>query len=159
MTVAFGIALIVSAAVGMSALFAARTFEASGNYADLSRASRHTLDIMTADIRQARTLTSYATNSLSFVDVTNGTFSYTWDPNAATITRVYNGATQVMLGHCDSLVFHISQRNPSNNFTFWPAPTAANAKLIDVSWTCSRQIFGQKINTEDIQTAKITMRN
>jgi hypothetical protein len=114
---------------------------------------------MTRDIRQAKVLTSFATNALVFQDLTNGTFSYTWDPTAAALTRVYNGNTQVVLTHCDWLAFHISQRNPSNNFVFYPANSATNAKLVDVTWICSRTLLGQKVNTEDIQTAKIAIRN
>ena len=33
------------------------------------------------------------------------------------------------------------------------------AKLIDVSWKCSRKIMGEKLNTESVQTAKIVIRN
>jgi hypothetical protein len=33
------------------------------------------------------------------------------------------------------------------------------AKLVDVSWLCSRKILGRKVNTESVQTAKIVMRN
>jgi type II secretory pathway pseudopilin PulG len=159
MTVAFGLATIVAAAVATSTLFTARGFQAAANYSDLSRASRKTLDVLTRDVRQAKALTSFATNRVVFTDLTNGTFSYTWDARAGTLTRTYNGSSNVVLTSCDSLVFHISQRSPSNNFTFWPASSATNAKLIDVTWTCSRPLFGQKANTESIQTAKITIRN
>jgi hypothetical protein len=31
--------------------------------------------------------------------------------------------------------------------------------MIDVSWKCSREILGAKINTESVQTAKIVIRN
>jgi len=159
MIIALGLATILGLAVAMATIFASRTFEATGIYADISRASRQTLDLMTRDIRQAKVLTSYATNALVFTDLTNGTFSYQWDPNAATLTRVYNGQTQVLLTHCSSLGFRVSQRNPSNNFTFWPADPATNAKLIEVTWICSRRIFGQKVNAEAIQRAHISIRN
>jgi len=159
MTVAFGLAGLVSLVVVATTMYAARCFQAMGNYADLNRSSRQALDTMTRDIRQAKVLTSFATNQLIFTDLTNGTFSYTWDATAGTVTRVYNGNSQVLLTHCDTLAFHMSQRNPSNNFTFWPATVATNAKLIDVSWDCSRPLFGKKANTETIQTAKIAIRN
>ena len=159
MLVAFCLATLVGLIIAMTTMFTARTFEATGNYADLSRASRFALDTMTSDIRQARQLTSYSTNSLVFSDLTNGTFSYTWTPGNATLTRTYNGSSRALLTHCDSCVCHISQRNPSNNFSFYPADTAANAKMIDVTWVCSRALFGKKVNTEAIQTAKFTIRN
>jgi len=157
--IALGLATMVGLTVATTTMFASRTFEATSNYGYLSRDSRQTLDLMTRDIRQAKVLTSYTTNALVFTDLTNGTFSYQWDPNAATLTRVYSGQTKVLLTHCAYLGFRVSQRNPSNNFTFWPADAATNAKLIEVTWICSRHIFGQKANAETIQRALISIRN
>ena len=154
----FGVAGIVLAALGTLSSFMARSFSAVGNYADLNQSSRQTLDVMIQDIRQAKTVVSFATNQLVLNDLTNGTFSYTWNRAAGTVTRVYNGQSKVVLRGCDYLAFHISQRTPSNNFNFWPASSPSDAKLIDVSWNCSRPLVGQ-LNTESIQTAKITIRN
>ena len=158
-SLALGIGTVAIGAIVVVTIFAARTFQASTNYADLDQKSRLAVDILTRDVRQASSLTSYATNQLVFTDLNGLTFSYTWDPRAGTFTRVYNGQSSVLLTGCTYLSFHISQRTPSNNFTFWPASTVSNAKLIDMSWTCSRQILGQSLNTESIQTAKITIRN
>jgi Tfp pilus assembly protein PilW len=158
-SLALGIATVAVGAVMTLAVYAARTFQATTNYADLDQKSRLAVDILTRDVRQARALTSFATNQLVFTDLNGLTFSYTWDPQAGTFTRVYNGQSSVLLTGCSYLTFHISQRTPSNNFTFWPASTVSNAKLIDMSWTCSRQILGQNLNSESIQTAKITIRN
>ena len=36
--------------------------------------------------------------------------------------------------------------------------TVATAKVIDLSWVCSRSILGQKANTESVQTARIVIR-
>jgi Tfp pilus assembly protein PilW len=159
MTMSVGLAAVVGATLLAVTMHTARVFAAIGNYSDLDQASRHAVDLMSRDIRQASALTSFSTNQLVFSDLTNGIFSYTWDSGAGTLTRVYNGASTVLLTGCDSLAFHISQHSPSNNFTFWPANSAASAKLIDVSWTCSRQILGQRLNTESVQTAKIAIRN
>src|ERR1043165_1020390 len=78
MLISSGLAAIVMAVVMVTSMYVARTFEAMGNYADLNRASRQTLDIMTRDIRQAKTLTSYATNQLVFNDLNSVSFSYNW---------------------------------------------------------------------------------
>jgi hypothetical protein len=159
MAMALGLATIVVGTMAMATVFTSMTYEATGNYADLNRASRLALDTMTRDIHQAKTLTSYATNALTFTDQTNGTFSYTWIPGPGTLTRIYNGQAKVLLNNCDSLMFRIFQRCPSNDFSFWPAGTPGDAKLIDVSWICSRSIFGQKMNTEASQTARVAIRN
>jgi hypothetical protein len=157
--VATGIGVLVTAVVVTMTIFTSRAFVGLGNYAELGQSSRLAVDILSEDVRQAKVLTSYATNRLVFQDLTNGTFSYTWDPDAQTLTRIYNGESRVLLTSCSLLTFQISQRTPSNNFAFWPANAATNAKMIGVSWTCSRPILGQPVNTESMQTARIAMRN
>ncbi len=159
MLIAITIATMVFAAIGTTTLFTARSFVAMGNYADLDRYSRNALDIMSSDIRQARMLTNFSPTRLDFTNLDGSTFSYY--SNANTLKRVYGGITTVLLTNLDYLSFNISQRNPSNNFTFYPVASGQVklTKLVDVSWRCSRQILGQKVNTESVQTAKIVIRN
>jgi hypothetical protein len=63
------------------------------------------------------------------------------------------------LKNCDSFSFAYYQRNPTNNFTFVTTTNAAQIKLVSVSWRCSRQILGSKLNTESVQTATVVVRN
>ena len=44
------------------------------------------------------------------------------------------------------------------SYDVYPAGTIATAKVIDVSWVCSRTLFGRKENTESVQTARIVIR-
>lgn len=154
-----GIASVVFAATASFWIFSARSFVALGNYSDLDKASRNALDTLSKEIRQARSLTTFSSTSLTFQDYDSTPLTYTYSPSAHTLTRTKNGSSKVLLGQCDYLNFDISQRNPSNSFTFYPATNASLAKLIDVSWKCSRTILGAKINTESVQTAKIVIRN
>lgn len=163
--IALGIGTLLLTAMASFAVYTSRNFVATGNYADLDRASRAALDGLTRDIRQARSMTSYQTNKIVLKDYYNNTLTYTWDPSASTLSRKDTNGTVVILQQCDYLKFGISQRNPSNNFTFYPALNSLGqldptmAKLVDVSWLCSRKILGRKVNTESVQTAKIVMRN
>ena len=158
--VASGISVIVLGAVGATTIFTARSFVAMGNYADLDRQSRNALDIMSREIRKTLSLTSFATNKLTFQDHDGKTnLTYTYSSSAATLTRTKAGTNTVLLKQCDFLRFGMSQRNPSNNFTFYPATDYSKAKLIDISWKCSRSIMNKKINTESVQTAKLVIRN
>jgi hypothetical protein len=102
---------------------------------------------------------SFATNRIVMRTYDGVTLAYQYDPSAETLTQVKDGTREVLLEQCDYLTFNISQRNPSNDFKFYPASSIAQAKLVDVSWRCSRQILGQKVNTESVQTAKIVIRN
>ena len=161
LVVAVGIATIVFAAVGSLAMFTSRSFVAMGNYNDLDRNSRNALDRMSRDIRQARQLTAYTPTKLSFLQQDGTTLTFNYDSGAGTLVRKVGSASAVLLTGCDFLTFHISQRNPSNNFSFYPVSGTnySTAKMIDVNWRCARQILGKKVNTESVQTAKIVLRN
>ena len=160
--VSASLATILFAALAMLWVNGARSVLAMTNYTELDRASKYALDVMSKDIRQAIAMTAYSTNSIAmtnFNGVVGVAYSYTYNPNAKTLTRTYGGVSKVLLTGCDRLAFGIFKNNPSNNFTFFPATSVAEAKLVDVNWKCSRQIRGQNVNTESIQTAKIVMRN
>jgi len=156
MLVAVGIGLMIMAAVGALLLFTVRSYVALGNYNDLDQASRQALDRMSREIRQVRNVNHYSTNILWMND---WTLIYWWNPGDRKLYRYLNGQPTVLLEQCDYLRFGMSQRNPSNNFSFYPTTGTTTAKLLDVSWTCSREISGQKVNTESVQTAKIVIRN
>ncbi len=157
--IASGIAFIVFAAVASMSMYTARSFAAMGNYADLDCASRNALDTMSRDIRQTISLNSYTSNRLTFTDADSNTLVYSYSPSARTLTKTQAGVSTVLLYQCDYLNFDMSKRNPSNNFTFYSTTNVSEAKLIDVSWRCSRQILGAAVNTESVQTAKIVIRN
>lgn len=159
MVVAVGIGMVVLAVTASLTLYTARSFAALGNYNDLDQASRNALDVMSRDIRQTRSLASYNTNDLTFLNQDGSTLRFVWNPNSKTLSKIQGGTTTVLLEQCDNLRFGTSQRNPTNNFNFYPNSTLGTAKLIDVSWICSRQILQKKVNTESVQTAKIVIRN
>lgn len=157
--VAMAIASIIFLAVSSLSLFSARSFVAMGNYADLDRASQNALDLMSREIRQTKALTAFQSNSLTFLDSDDKPLTYIYSPATGSLTRQKSGVSTVLLQQCDFLKFSMSQRNPSNGFAFYPTTDVSVAKLIDVSWRCSRKILGAKVNTESVQTAKIVIRN
>jgi hypothetical protein len=115
--------------------------------------------VMSADLRNTATVTAFSTTQITVSnELTGDVISYAWD-GTNQLTRTYNQLNTVMLTHCDYLCFSNYQRNPLANFQFVPATTPADTKLVSVSWRCSRQILGAKINTESIQTARICIRN
>ena len=129
------------------------------NYNDLNKASRNTLDVMSRDLRNTAVVTCLSTNQVTVTNsITGDVVNYAWD-GTNRFTRTFNGASTVMLTGCDTLIFNGYQRNPTSNLQFVPAHTPAETKLISVSWRCSRQILGAKINTESVQTAQNCIRN
>jgi prepilin-type N-terminal cleavage/methylation domain-containing protein len=153
-----GVAL---AAAGVITIFMTRSYVAMGNYADLDVASRNALDLLSRDVRQARALTAFNSKSITLRANDNSLLTYTYNPSTSKLTRQSATATTVILEQCDFLAFHVYQRNPSNNWSWYPMQSnlLSTAKLLDVSWKCSRQILGEKVNTESVQTAKIVIRN
>jgi hypothetical protein len=140
--------------------YAGRTMVALGNYQDLNRKSRHALDVMTKDIRQAKHMTAYATNQLTFVNEDGSSLVYQYKASKGTLVRATGASELVLLSNIDYLTFDISQRNPNTGFTFYSANgIAAQAKLVDINWHCSEKIFGVSANTESIQSAKVVVRN
>ena len=161
MLVSVTLGSLVFTVIGYLTIFTANSFSAMGNYADLDRASRNTLDVMSREIRGAKSVGSWNTSNLTLTNADGTLFSYNYDSSAATLTRKWGSETTVLLSGCDYFYFHIYQRNPTNNFSFpyYSTNSPYVTKLVDVSWKCSRKILGQKVNTESVQTAKIVIRN
>ncbi len=169
--IAAAIASLVLSMIMMLYLFGLRSFGAMSNYAQMSSHSRRALDVMARDIRQATIVLSYNPNlpvkqlQLATYDF-NGpcTVTYSWDSNARvlTSTKVDNAGqstTVTNLTGCDSWTFNLFQRTPTNAYTFYPTTDLKLCKLINMSWKCSRTILGKKVNTEDVMTAEVVLRN
>lgn len=155
------IATIALAALGSMAVFTARSFVATGNYADLDRASRNALDVITRDIRESRAVVPTGNTKLTITTWDNSALVLEYKPSTAQFTRTHNGTTTVLLKQCDYLSFSNYTRVPGANWSWYPvsAGSLSTTKLVDVSWKCSRKILGKKVNTESVQTAKIVIRN
>ena len=153
-----GVTTLCMAVLSVFFLFSTHSFVTLFNYVDLDDVNRLTMDQLTRDVRQSNGVRSYTTNNLVLMD-SNGDLSYTYDPDARMLTRTQNGQSTVLLRECDKLSFVIGQRNPVNgSYDVFPAATAATAKVINVSWSCSRKVFGIKEDSESVQTARIVIR-
>ena len=157
--VALAIGLILLVALCALAYYSNYSFVSLTNYVDLDRFNRNAMDTMTKEMRQAKKVTSYETNTVTFEDFDGLSLTYTYSPGAKTLTRVKNGSSAVLLRDCDSLYFTIAQRNPvAGTYDVYPVATAGTAKVINVTWRCSHSIFGRVANTENVQTARIVIR-
>ena len=157
--VTIGVAAILFLAVCAFSVFAGRSFAAMFNYVDLDDANRVAMDRITRDLRQCNRVTSYTTNALTIEDSDLGAISYTYNTTDHTLTRVKGADRRVLLSDCDTLSFTLGQRNAvGGTYDIYPSATVTNAKVVNVSWLCSRTIFGRKENTESVQTARIVIR-
>jgi prepilin-type N-terminal cleavage/methylation domain-containing protein len=159
--VAVGLAAIVSLAVLLLAFYSQNSFVVIANYVKLSEQNHLALDKMSKDIRQAHSVTAYATNSISFLDVSSNALTYTFDPSAKTLVRIGGGVTTTYLTNCDSLNFWIYQHTViSNTYDCYLPAYVTNARLVEVSWSCSIYIPSMNDTIVDSgQSAQIALRN
>ena len=158
--VASSLGLLMATVLLALSLFCSRSFAAIANYVSLDQASQLALDKMSREIRQAHKLTAYSPTSLTFDDVDGKVLQFTYDPDSRTLLRISEGQTNALLPGCDSLSFSIFQRTPKEGtFDCYDPASVTDTKLIQVTWKCSRSILGAKVNTESVQSSKITLRN
>ena len=158
--VATGLAGLVVTVIATLSYFTSRSFVAATNYTDMALLSRMALDNMSRTIRQARQVTAYSSNSITLLDASSNTVQYTFSPASRCLTSISGSTTNTYLTNCDSLQFWIYQRTPmSNSFTCYSPASVTNSKLVQVTWSCSRQIFGAKVNNEVVASASICLRN
>jgi len=159
MMFAIGITTLLVLVVCSFAMFSSRNFVVLANYVELDDSNRLAIDQMTRDLRQARRLISSTTNSITLEDQDGFSLQYSYNPFLHTLNRIKGGVNRVILTECDNLRFWLGQRNPvGGSYDVYPAATADTAKVVNVSWVCSRKILGVKANTESVQTARIIIR-
>jgi prepilin-type N-terminal cleavage/methylation domain-containing protein len=164
--VAIGISSLVLLVIASFMFYSGRSFAALTNYVDLDNYSRNALDRMLREIRQADAITYYDSKNRHRLDfkVTNAdgtTYGVTFQYNPLTkeLTRTQGKQTEKLLKGCDHLNFAIFQRNPiGGTYDQYDTAGVATCKLVQVTWVCSRDIFGKKANTESVQSAKVVIR-
>jgi hypothetical protein len=153
--------LILMAIVAFS-MFSTRAFATMYNYVDLDDDNRIAMDTLTRDVRQAERVVDCTSSRLILEDSNGNIVGYIYDPDARTLTRTNSAtaaATKVILQECDRMLFKIGQRNTvAGGYDVYAAATPATAKVVNVSWLCSRTLFGRRENTESVQTARIVIR-
>lgn len=157
--VALGVSSAVVLALVSITLFTGRTFAALFNYVDLDDANRIAMDVMSRDIRTANRMVSFSTSEFTLEDAAGANLTYRYNSAARTVSRVSAAGSRVILTECEKFNFKVCQRTPVGAMTeVYPAADAATAKVINLSWVCSRKILGQRANTESVQTARIVIR-
>jgi len=162
MMISTGAGAILMATVMTSFVVLFRAFDAVGNYEDLDRHCRLTLDYMGRDIRQAGALTNWSSGGLWFTNLDGTPLNYTYNSGNLTLsyTNGHTGLYGTLLTNCTYLQFSLFQRRPTNGtMNFYVASNAASAKVIEINFTCVRTNYTTVTDSETIQTAKFVMRN
>jgi hypothetical protein len=140
-------------------------------YMELSTSSKYALDSMSQQIRNAKRVLSCSPERLVLV-VPGGTLNnprtmtYAFDRTNQLLRQTYvRSSTQreskVLLTGCTNFSFSVFQRTPlSNSFVLQTNAFNTNtAKVVQMQWTCLRQVTGSKSSLENQVSAKVVIRN
>jgi Tfp pilus assembly protein PilW len=160
--IAIGITALLILVLTNVSMLSGRMFASFFNYVDLDDANRIAMDTLTRDLRECNRVTSCSTTQLVIEDSDGFSVTYSYNPGATptpTLTRTKAGIPRILLKGCDALTFNLGTRNPiGGTFEVVPTTDVSLAKVVNVSWNCSRTILGKKANTENVQTARIVIR-
>jgi hypothetical protein len=157
--IAIGITAFLILVLTNLSMLSGRMFAAFANYVDLDGDNRIAMDTMTRDLRECNRVVSCSNTQLVIEDSDGFNITYTYSPGASTLTRTKTGISRTLLKGCDTLTFNLGTRNPvGGTFEVVPTTSPDTAKVVNISWNCSRTILGQQRNTENVQTARIVIR-
>ena len=170
--IASSIGLMVLAAALVLWAYASRNCASLVGYLELSSASKHALDRMSQQIRNAKQVSSCSSDKLVLI-VPGGTtadprtMTYAYDGTDKILRQIYSSSslapkeTKSLLTQCTNFSFSVFQRTPlSNSFLLrtnaWNTNTA---KVVQMQWMCIRRITGDKSSIESQVSAKVMIRN
>jgi len=150
--------LLLTACLSLS-LYTARSIASMTDSVDLNARSRHAIDRMSQKLRQVSIVRSFSPTSVS-VTYEGQPLIYTYNPDLKTLVENEAGTVTTLLDDCDTLAFSLYKRNPlTNSFNQFPVLTYTNeAKVIQVSWRCSRDLVGHESGSAEMVSAKIVLR-
>ena len=161
--VATGLFGVASLALCSVYLFSTTSFAALVNYAELDKINRTAMDTMTKEIRQAQSVTDATANSLTIINADGVNVTYSFNSLSGKLLRTAGGSSQTLLSDCTLLAFNLYQRNPvGGTYDIYPAATnnwAATVKCVSLTWKASRKMPRGNSVSENIQTARVVMRN
>lgn len=166
MMVATAIFSIASAALGTLFMFSIKSFASMANYAILDSENRQAMDSLSREIRQAKAVTAYTSNtlgnSLTIQDLNNQPVTFSFNAAQKQLVRTAGSSSTVLLTNCNLLNFTLFQRNPSNgNYGVFPLASGnwtQSVKVVQLTWRTARYVPAGPVNSENIQTARIVIR-
>ena len=168
--VATSIGLLAIAAALVLWAYASKTCATLLGYVDLSSASKNALDRVSQEVRNAKGVESCSATQLVVrvpprTGTNNDIVTFGYDASNQRLIRTLvrsNGAreSKVLLTECTNFQFSVYTRVPSNsNFGLNTTWTTNEAKVVQMQWTCIRQITGDKSSVESQVSSKVVIRN
>jgi type II secretory pathway pseudopilin PulG len=149
-------------------LFCVKGMASMYNYSLLDQYNRQAMDQLTREIRQAKKVMGYTTNSITIQasnpDGTAGAnVTYSFNSMSGKLLRSSSdGTSQVLLNNCSLLSFSLFSRVPlGGSYECYPVATnnwQQTVKVLQLTWKTSIQLPSGPINSENIQTARVVIR-
>lgn len=157
--IATGISAMILAQICALWFYSTRSFAAQASYTTLDQNSQRALDWLSRDLRQATNLVSFATNEISFKNLSGQTLTFRLVGEE--LWRITPVTRSVLLHDCDWLTFAMYQRTPiAGSYDQYTTTNLATCKLIEVKWKCSRRPYPTSSEqTEYMQSARIVLRS
>ena len=151
-------------------IFSVKTTASLVAYSELDQRNRQAMDLLTREIRQARWVRHYTTNSITILAPRENLpgdheVTYSFSPTSKRMIRTSSDEpAKVLLDNCRLLRFELFTRCPSNAvYGFGSFPVATNnwqitVKVLQLTWKTSIIQPSGIINSENVQTARIVIR-
>jgi prepilin-type N-terminal cleavage/methylation domain-containing protein len=163
MLISTALGLVLMTFAGTFYLFSMRSFTSLANYSDLNMKSRSASDLISRDLRAARSVLSTNSNTISLNEADGvTTVTYTYSPSGGTLTRDDGSRRQVVLTQIvsNSFAFSFYGRPTTNAYEAFPTKPANAAKLVGCKWSCTRPVMaGSPKNSESVEMALVNLRN
>ena len=173
LAVTLGVGSIVLVVISLLSFYGLQSFLVMGNCVALDDKSRIAADLITRDLRQATQVLRYDVQSDSKeLWLTNSVqgylVRYIWNAETRAVTcEKTDQPPSIYLKDCDAWEAAFFQNIPlaSISHPYLPATNQFGiadlnrARIVSLSWKCSRPVTGGKIKTEGAQTVQIALRN
>jgi type II secretory pathway pseudopilin PulG len=166
MMVAVGIFSLCGLSLMGLYIFSVKSMASMYNYCVLDQYNRQAMDLLTREIRQAKSVLSYTTNSITVLSANydgspGPSVTYAFIPSSKKMVRTStDGSSKLLLNNCNLLSFQLFTRCPSNAvFGIFPVATGnwqQTVKVLQLTWKTSINL--PHVNSENIQTARIVIR-
>lgn len=169
-SLATGIGSMVAIVMAATLMYGVRSLASLNNYIALNRDSRRALDQLTADLRHISLLEDVDQDAdgkiirLTFddpySDVDSDKLIYEFDDDN-TFNRISQGDTIPLLKNCQGEFEIFKSVNYQCSLVQYVGDVTdpGDCKVVKVRWTCTRRVLNSLVNTEDIVTAKVVLRN
>ena len=158
--IATTISLMVVGAAMVLWAYGSKTCASLLGYVELSNSSKIALDKVSQKIRNAKRIQSCNATQIVLLTLDGKTNSLTYKSSKQQLISTVGSTTEALLTGCTNLEFRVYQQTPKSNDSTLQATWDTNmTKVVQINWTCTRAITGDKSSIESQVSSKVVVRN